>query len=157
MSAFSISFDPPIAAALRPVTAEWVEAINGDNLPWPYEVEGDVDLQFSIDGNPFGYYPWSLIGVFTDLAGNWAALRSKTVVDLGIQGYTALCAERIGGALQFYDPFDSYSGAERKPLNQLRLAGAPIPCDAVERGFLEAIAAVRQRLDKKHGRTLAID
>lgn len=157
MSAFSISFDPPIAAAPRPVTAEWLDTLNRDNLPWPYEVEGDVDLQFSVDGDPFGYYPWSLIGVFTDLLENWAALRSRTVIDFGIRGYTVLCAERVGNALQFYDPFDSYSGAERKPLNQLRLAGEPIPCDVVERVFLEAIAAVRQRLDEKYGRGLASD
>lgn len=147
MSVFAITFDPALEPAKAAVTAKWIRSFDSTLLR--RESKPELLVQFWVDGDLFCYYSDTIDGIVCELMGIWSIVQSgQKDINFSVQVYTVLCAQRIGEALQFYDPAASYEGASLLPLDRLRLIGDPVPSDAVELAMREAIAALWQRIER---------
>ena len=156
MGVFAVLFDPPIEPAPGPATDEWIKGFDWSPAAWGAVSKDEFNVQYQVNEHRFGYYPDAIDGVLGGLMASLSNVLSAERVSeiaFSVQGYTVLCAEAVGKALQFYDPAASYEGAVRLPLDRLILAGEPIATGEVELVLRKAIAAVGQLIDLQRARS----
>ncbi|MEY2759974.1 MAG: hypothetical protein RIR33_3752 [Pseudomonadota bacterium] len=156
MGVFAISFDPPIAPVSAAASDDWIKGFDWSPAAWAEVPKEEFDVQYHVGRHRFGYCPDAIDGVLGELMtslSNVMCAKLGSEVIFSVQGYTVLCAEKVGEALQFYDPGASYEGESRLPLERLILAGAPIAIGEVELVLRKAIAAVGEWIAQQRVRS----
>ena len=156
MGVFAISFDPPIQPVSAAPSDEWIKGFDWSPAAWAEVPKEEFDVQYHVGGHGFGYYPDAIDGVLGELMASLSNVLSAeqgSEIVFSVQSYTALCAEKAGEALQFYDPAASYEGAIRLPIERLILAGEPIAIAEIELVLRNAIATVGEWIAQQRVRS----
>lgn len=107
MGEFTVTFDPPIAAARKPhrTKPQWPSfyaAAEAAGVP-------ELDPAFNVAGRTFGYYPDHVSGVLSDLLGAADIISRRVDQSIGLCGYTVLLVEFREGRVYFRDPAGAFS------------------------------------------------